>query len=143
MWVGPVFLGRLGVDASRGSNRADGGSMSYDLHITRKQPDSEVPGPPIALEEWLAVVDADSSLAREQPPVVTAPDGSVLSMDSPGAASWSGHPESAQVRFHHFGERVTARQPDLETRRKMFELAQALDARVLGDQGEEYGRDGN
>ncbi len=117
--------------------------MSYDLHITRNQPHSDVPSRPIALDEWLEVVGADSSLAHEQPPAVTAPDGSLLQIDSPGAAVWSGHPDSAQVWFHHFGERVTARQPDLETRRKMFELAQALNARVLGDQGEEYGRDGN
>ncbi len=116
--------------------------MSYDLHITRDQEHPDAAGSGILLEEWLELVASDTLLSATGSLVATVPDGSVIQMHSPGAASWSGPLDSAPVWFHHLRGRVSVRYPDLATRGKTHELATALGGRVLGDQGEEYGPDG-
>jgi hypothetical protein len=120
--------------------------MGYDLHITRAEQwiDSELA--PIALEEWLAFVQADPELRLEQAARASLPDGEAVDIELPGLAawtSWSQHGDgNAMVYFWHFEGCIESRAIDAEVTAKLFRIAQRLGARVFGDEGEEYGADG-
>jgi hypothetical protein len=121
--------------------------MGYDLHITRKQNwdgFEDEHGPEISPDEWMAVVDADPELRVEGYENRRLPDKSIVReplvawtaysryrADDPGPALglWRGNLE--------------AKNPDREFRRKMWRLAQALKAKVRGDDGEFYDCFGN
>lgn len=117
--------------------------MGYDLHITRRTdwPDD---GSSITFDDWMAVASADPELR---------PDG-YLDMGLPAGGTfrqplfvWACHP--------HYGEaggtpslalihgNVVSKNPDREFRCKMWRLAQALNAKVQGDDGEFYDCFGN
>ena len=110
--------------------------MGYDLHITRADEWSESESRPISLEEWLAVVADDPELHR---------DPADANSQWPGFVYWADPSQPVEEWWqwlcHERGEIVT-KSPDAPLRRKMHELAARLGARVLGDDGEEYGADG-
>jgi hypothetical protein len=87
--------------------------MGYDLHITRKAHWSDEDGSVITADEWRVLIDGDAQL-REN-------DGAL---------------------YYDAGE-ITAKNPDEPLIRKMVEIAQKLDARVQGDDGEIYRGDGS
>jgi hypothetical protein len=53
---------------------------------------------------------------------------------------WTAHPQQVAFWFHDGA--VSLKNPDNATIRKMVELAHKLNARVLGEENEEYGWDG-
>lgn len=118
--------------------------MGYDLHITRKRNWMDEDGPSITLEEWLALVTADSSLLHartskgvvEHLPSYRASEGLVY-WTPPGQ-----QPPGEQWFDWQDGNLTTGRQADTEAIRKMWVIAQVLNARVVGDDGEEYQSDG-
>jgi len=121
--------------------------MGYDLHITGKKNwdgFQDEQGPEISRDEWMAVVNADPDLRVEGSENSRLPDKNILrqplvvwtayshySADNPGPA----------LGLHHGN--VEAKNPDREFRCKMWQLAQALKAKVQGDDGEFYDRFGN
>jgi hypothetical protein len=59
----------------------------------------------------------------------------------PGFCNWSGHSEmkgDSQPWFDYRKGCISTKNPDEETIRKMIQIAQALDAKVQGDDGELY-----
>lgn len=98
--------------------------MGYDLHITRKDDWSDGDGPVIAETEWRAVIDADSALTLDTD---TKHDDWVF-------AAWR---SQAGVLAYHDGE-IVAKDPDEPLIWKMVEIAGRLNARVKGDDGEQY-----
>jgi hypothetical protein len=117
--------------------------MGYQLHISRRKdwPDD---GPSITFDEWMAVVDADPEFRLEGYVDRRLADGSVFRQP---LAAWVGHPglgkrDYAPVLDLVHGN-VSAKHPDREFRCKMWRLAQTLNARVQGDDGEYYDRFGN
>jgi hypothetical protein len=120
--------------------------MSYDLHITRRENWSSGRSG-ISLAEWLAYVDHDPEMRLDGFAEIVAPDGAVIRMESEGLAVWTAHPLYAtgfMAWFNHSPSgRVTVASPDEECMKKMWHIAQALNARVQGDEGEFYDADGN
>jgi hypothetical protein len=120
--------------------------MGYDLHITRKQHWSDDNGPEIALAEWIAVVGADQEMRLDGVAETRVGGGSTLRIKNEGLSvwtAWSRHSENRMAWFSFHEGNVTAKNPDLEIRRKMWSLSQALSAKVQGDDGEFYDASGN
>jgi hypothetical protein len=57
--------------------------------------------------------------------------------------TWSGHPDGRTVTFTLDHGNLVARDPDRATIAKLVDLSNDLRGRVLGDEGERYGRDGS
>ena len=117
--------------------------MGYDLHITRRA-DWPGDGPSITPDEWMALVTADPELRVEGYANRRLPDKSVVREPF---VTWVAHsrytkqdPGSALAHSHG---NVDAKNPDREFRCKMWRLAQALNAKVQGDDGQFYDCFGN
>jgi hypothetical protein len=105
--------------------------MSYDVHITRAEHWTDSSESPISLDEWIAYYDTDPSLAVE-------------AGGSPDLAVWTGHPTDPWAIWWWHG-RIVCKGPDDPMLAKILAIAGALQARVFGDDGEEYvlGPDGS
>ena len=99
--------------------------MGYDFHITRKEHWADYEGPRISLEEWTAYAGSDIDLK---------PDS-----DNPGAENWivTNHDGPCPLWWDANGE-IIAKNPEQSMVEKMVAIANALGARVLGDDGEVY-----
>lgn len=121
--------------------------MGYDVHITRRDEWYDEDGPIISRSEWLAYVSSDPEMRADGYAEAKTPDGSVLRVDDEGIAVWTaypGHEEDGNMAwFRHFEGHVTVKNPDKAILIKMHRIASALNAKVQGDDGEEYGADAN
>ena len=106
--------------------------MGYDAHITRKAQWITTRGPKISAEEWRAFVAAEPDL-RWYPDVEDRDDRGVEIVDSLG--------DVVGVIYWDRGD-VKTKNPNGELLGRMIEIADKLDARVMGDDGETY-RDSN
>jgi len=119
--------------------------MGYDVHITRKQDwfDEE---PQIKLAEWKAYLKADPSMRLDGYAEATTPSGDTLHYENEGLAVWtaySRHQSNGNMAWFDFEiGNVVVKNPDQEILRKMWQIAQALGAKVQGDEGETYREDG-
>lgn len=102
--------------------------MGYDLHITRKEFWSDDDGPAITLDEWLAYVAQDPEI--ELDPQNPGPENYVI----------TSHLDRWPLWWHRSGE-LNTKNPDHRAIAKLVQIAQKLDARVLGDDDEIYGLD--
>ena len=119
--------------------------MGYDLHITRKANWFDV-SPAIDLHDWLEYVASDPALQHEGFAEAPTASGGVLRVENFGTCIWKGYSQGANSEstawFTWNLGNIVAKNPDQEIRRKMWHIAQALHARVQGDEGEHYGEDG-
>ncbi|RZK15469.1 MAG: hypothetical protein EOO56_22780 [Hymenobacter sp.] len=119
--------------------------MSYCLHITRKAKgwNDERDPATISREEWLHYLAEDPSLERNDY-LVDPEYGHDEAGDRyvEGLAAWLGHSgkglNGGYVWFSHDENRITVTDPDEETLGKTLAVAQALHARVQGDDGEYF-----
>lgn len=120
--------------------------MGYEVHITRKTDWFDKDGPIISLEDWKAYVSSDPDMRLDGYAEATTRNGEVLRVEDEGLAVWtaySGHGINGNMAWLYPGSGgIIAKNPDEEILQKMFEIAQALGAHVVGDEGEEYGVDG-
>lgn len=121
--------------------------MGYDVHITRKRDWFEREQRGISLEEWASYIKSDPSMRLDGVARATAPSGDVIEMISPGIAVWtaySGH-EDGRIAWFDLSRsgNVSVKNPDPEILGKMWQIAQALNAKVQGDEGEIYAADGS
>jgi len=119
--------------------------LGYSICITRVGDDPDLEYEPIELEEWLNYLSTDREMRAEEAAQLTTPKGERISMRGAGMARWTGHPsaDSSQgVWFCHGGNGICVNHPDAQTTAKMHIIAQAFGARVLGEEHEEYGPDG-
>jgi len=116
--------------------------VGYDVHITRRTDWFEQGQPSIALAEWLTFVQADSEMRLDGFAEANLGDGSVLRTEDPSLAVWFAHPERGNRNGLAWlwlsGGNVQAKNPDVHTLKKMWTIAQALGAKVQGDDGELY-----
>ena len=116
--------------------------MGYDLHIVRRndfenyEEDSN-----ISLEEWLAYVQTDNELELTNGYQIKIPGVENSFQNVPGFCNWSGH--STKVNddkpwFDYGHGTISAKYPDDETIKKMIAIADKLNSRVQGDDGEFY-----
>jgi len=75
------------------------------------------------------------------------PDGKILRVEDASLAVWTGwsrHAEGENMAlFYLSAGNIDSKNPDEEIRRKMWRIAQRLNARVQGDDGEFYDEIGN
>lgn len=120
--------------------------MGYEIHITRKTEWFDEDGPEISLEDWKAYIASDPEMRLDGYAEATMENGDVFRTEHDGIAVWtaySGHGVDGNMAWLYPGScGIVAKNPDREILAKMFEIAQALGARVVGDEGEEYGTDG-
>lgn len=120
--------------------------MGYDVHITRADEWSDCSASPITLDEWTAVVRDDPELRAERSASAPLPDGGSLEVELSGLSVWTGwslHGRAdARVYLWHSDGCITSRAIDEEVLAKLHRIAQRLGARVVGDEGEEYGPGG-
>ena len=102
--------------------------MGYDLHITRKEYWSDEDGPTISLAEWLTFVANDPDI---EPDLENAESENFVIVS---------HPKRWPLWWDPTGE-IFTKNPDSAVVAKLVQIAQLLDARVLGDDEEIYGVD--
>jgi hypothetical protein len=105
--------------------RIEGSSdLGYDLHIARAEYWAENEDAPITHDEWIALAASDEDL---------------FAMPENGDAFFAfGDRVDPHAWFDWFEGDVLTKNPDRPTLTKMLDLAERLDARVQGDDGELY-----
>jgi hypothetical protein len=99
--------------------------MGYELHITRAEFHADNAGHEITADEWLRCVQGDPELRL-------VPDQGKYFVQ------WSGPSEHSEPWFDWFKGCVSTKNPDRAILGKMLQIAQTLNARVQGDDGEFY-----
>lgn len=119
--------------------------MGYDLHITRRADWADEEGPAITQAEWESYITTDPDLRLDGYMEATTAAGATLRMEEAGIAVWIAHPHLTEhggwITLDSRGN-IVVKNPDEAFRQKMWKIAQALDARLVGDEGETYGPDG-
>jgi hypothetical protein len=120
--------------------------MGYDVHITRKACWWDDAGPVISEDEWQTYLDSDSEMRLDGYAEASTPSGDTLRLEDPGIAVWTAHPRLAEhggwIQLDSHTGNIVVTNPDDAFLAKMWTIAQALQARVVGDENEEYGPDG-
>jgi hypothetical protein len=116
--------------------------MGYELHIFRQNNwDDDDERSNISLEEWLSYVESDEELKLTNGYESGIPGIENSWQDSPGFCEWMIHPSPDSPNktwFQYFRGSISAKYPDDETIKKMITIANALNAKVQGDDGEYY-----
>ncbi len=121
-----------------------GSHVHYEVHITRKANWRDAEGPAISLSEWLAYVRSDPEMQLCYA-CIRGADGEtrLIVVD---VAKWAAHPRQHECEnagwLGHFRDRIFTRDPDKAMLEKMRLIARALNAKVQGDEGEEYDANG-
>ena len=115
--------------------------MGYELHITRASEWSESELTPISISEWVAYINADSEMRLDGFAEAQVGD-EILRYENDGLAVWvgySGHESDGNMAWFDYRHgRIVVKSPDQEIVDKMIRIARALNARVIGDDGEFY-----
>ncbi len=101
--------------------------MGYSLYITRRKDARDDDGPSITVDEWKSLVESDPELDFKDDRI-------------PLTATWSGKSQWPDPWFS-YSERwgcIDTKNPDAPVVEKMLEMAEKLNARVLGQDGEIY-----
>jgi hypothetical protein len=104
--------------------------MGYDLTLTRGRFGWDNAGKEITADDVRTLVAADASLAETS------------GGDNLPGVQWLTHPAGDEVVFWLLDGNLVVKNPDRATITRLVELAARLDARVVGDDGEVYARDG-
>jgi hypothetical protein len=119
--------------------------MGYDLYITRRVNWFDE-GDDIPISEWIAMVKSDPEMRLDGFAEAPTTEGETIRLEAEGLAVWkaySGHQEDGNKAWFYYDRGlVSVKNPDVEIRKKMYAVAQALKARLQGDEGEFYGPDG-
>jgi hypothetical protein len=99
--------------------------MGYDLHITRAELHFENDGHKIAAEEWMRYIQDDHELEP-------SPENGAYFV------IWKGSTMYEETWFDWSDGNIFTKNPDGATVSKMLKIAQSLNARVQGDEGEFY-----
>lgn len=116
--------------------------MGYDVHITRAEEWVDSEEFPITIEEWVEYVRLDPEMRLDN--VATAfQDGEPLvSYQNDGLAVWTAYSQNdvdGNLAWFDYGAgEIVVKNPDDEIIEKMKQIAAALNAKVLGDDGESY-----
>lgn len=99
--------------------------MGYDIHITRAEDWAQNEGFEISADEWLKIIEEDPELSLE-------------GVNGPYFAVWTGESTYPDPWFDWSGGNVYTKNPDEPMIEKMISLAQRLNGKVQGDDGEVY-----
>lgn len=120
--------------------------MGYNIHVTRKENWFDEDGPNISIDEWSTLVEGDAEMRMDGYAEATMSGGGKFRVESDGLAVWvaySGHDENRNMAWFDFdGANIVVKNPDVEILKKMWRIAQKLEARVQGDECELYDQNG-
>lgn len=117
--------------------------MGYNLYITRS-PNwfDENPANPISLEEWKKYVANDPEMRLDNYASTDVPGQGTLEIWEEGLAVWTAYSEDGLNGIHSWfrysNGNIDVKNPDDEIISKMLLIAEALQAKVQGDEGELY-----
>ena len=106
--------------------------MAYDLHIVRTKDWTEAASAPITKQDVDALIAADSELAWSTTDYVDMADGAGVSTRY-FMITWRGQP-----CFWWYRDQIQCSGPDDAQQSKLVQMARALDAYAVGDDGETY-----
>ncbi|MFZ5986521.1 MAG: hypothetical protein ACOYWZ_05255 [Bacillota bacterium] len=113
--------------------------MGYDIHIIRAENTWEAENNPITVEEWLHVVDSDPEMERIEKLEGRNPiTGEVITVPMQNSAVWHHEELNYKVPFCYSEGGISVARPDNIVIKKMKEIAIKLNAKVIGDDEEEY-----
>jgi hypothetical protein len=119
--------------------------MGYDIHITRQEnwfDDEE--SRMISFNEWTEFLATDPEMRRENSAEAVTSSGDFIRVDSDGLSVWikySGNNQNGNFAwFDYYKGNIVCKNPDYEIINKMLDIAERLNAKVQGDDGELYGR---
>ena len=110
--------------------------MGYNCWVTR----SSSPGEPrggISRADWDELVSNDDELAYDDG---RGPESRGAHEPSGLQVNWIAHPDPDRGSFFEWDKengRISAQSPDIDECRKLLAIAQILDARLVGEEGEE------
>lgn len=106
--------------------------MAYSVHI-------ESDNGPIEASKWLAYVQEAPDFSTQESFTATGRNGEhMVTVELPKSGVWTNSSGGMVVfRFNEQGS-IIVDAPSRETIKKMEEVAQEFDAKVVGDEGEEY-----
>jgi hypothetical protein len=99
--------------------------MGYDVHITRAEYWVDNQGAEISTKEWLNLIQNDPELS----PTLESGEYFVV---------WHGTTQYPETWFDWSDGNIYTKNPDKATLRKMLQIAQKLNAKIQGDEGEIY-----
>ncbi len=114
--------------------------MGYNLHITRQVywAEDENTELHIPLSEWLEYVKSDNELTLDPKAYSYTKKDSNEKFYPPGFADWTGNKSIKGAWFDYVDGRIDSKNPEQETIIKMKQIAIALNAKLMGDDGETY-----
>lgn len=121
--------------------------MGYDLYITRREDWSDTEGPDIALDEWATYVLADKDLETDRERAIAADPRVASGAKEPTHVRWliwpGREPDVSEAWIWLEHGNLVASDPDAAFRRKLFLIADGLNARLTGQDGEVYNSNGD
>jgi hypothetical protein len=119
--------------------------MGYELHITRQENwFDEDNSRRIPFEEWTQILADDKEMRLDGVAEVTTSNGDTIRVESEGLSLWtrySGNGVNGNYAwFDYSGGCIVCKNPDDEIIDKMLDIAERLNAKVQGDEGEVYKR---
>jgi hypothetical protein len=113
--------------------------VGYNVYVARRHNWYDDDGPQIAAEEWRQLVDADPDLAMVGFAEASV-DNAVLRYESPFLAQMVTRPDvqTAGAWLDLEDGMIVVKNPDDTLLAKMVQIAEALGARVQGEEGEYY-----
>ena len=117
--------------------------MGYDLHITRQENwFDEDNNKKISLDEWKGFLLADLEMRLDNFAEATTPSGETIKVEIDGLSVWtkySGNGLDGNFAWFDYNKgNIVCKNPDNEIINKMLIIAEQLDAKVQGDEGELY-----
>ena len=109
--------------------------MGYEIYVTRADSHLDTQQHPIPEADWLAVSSKDASLRVSTEDFLDRrlPNGHIERIHP---WRWTAHPDEPPLWF--IDGALSATSPDNSTVSKLVQLARELNARVIGEEGEEY-----
>ena len=119
--------------------------MGYELHITRKENWFDEEGSlQISIDEWYQLLSDDKEMRLDGFAEATASNGETVRVESKGLSVWTKYSGNGQdgnyAWFDYSNGSIVCNNPDDEIINKMLDVAQKLNAKVQGDEGEIYER---
>lgn len=119
--------------------------MGYDVHITRKEnwfDEDETHN--ITIEEWKEIVANDPEMRLDNFAEATTTNGDNLRIENEGLSVWMKYSgdglDGNHAWFEYAQGNIDVKNPDREIIIKMLGLAEKLNAKVQGDDGEIYNK---
>ena len=117
--------------------------MGYDIHITRQDNwfDDNM-SRKISLEEWTSFISSDTEMRLDNYAEATTTAGEFIRVESEGLSVWTKFSGDGlngnHVWFDYNQGNITVKNADNEIITKMLAIADRLNAKVQGDEGEVY-----